>query len=115
MLTTELKKSGSNDVVVQGKLIINISSNTGGTTSTNGRLQTPSTSNLHNRTPSIISAVSSIAGSSANARYSLPAPSSPIGTTQIQSQAVTPAATSTANGGRQLSAHEDQFGALPTG
>ncbi|KAF9358513.1 hypothetical protein BGX34_008898, partial [Mortierella sp. NVP85] len=115
MLTTELKKSGSNDVVVQGKLIINISSNTGGATSTNGRLQTPSTSNLHNRTPSIISAVSSNAGSSANARNSLLAPSSPIGTTQIQSQTVTPAATSTANGGRQLSAYEDQFGALPTG
>ncbi|KAF9114580.1 hypothetical protein BGX27_010463 [Mortierella sp. AM989] len=118
MLTTELKKSGSNDVVVQGKLIINISSNIGNQ-GLNGRtLQTPATS--HQRTPSIISAVSSSGASSSNNRNSvLPAvaASSPTQTNGglPASTSATPgaAAAAAANGGRQLSPYEDQHGPLP--
>ncbi|KAF9356490.1 hypothetical protein BGX26_005182 [Mortierella sp. AD094] len=114
MLTTELKKSGSNDVVVQGKLIINISSNIGNQ-SVNGRSLQPSAS--HQRTPSVISAVSSSGvSSSTNRNSAMPAAvtSSPIQTngSSTANNSVTPAAAA-ANGGRQLSPYEDQHGPLP--
>ncbi|ORZ27896.1 hypothetical protein BCR41DRAFT_346195 [Lobosporangium transversale] len=117
MLTTELKKSGSNDVVVQGKLIINISSNTSGQAVANGRLQTPSTAISHNRSSSVISGMSSSAASSSNQRNSAqPASSSSLGTNGHvagASASITAAANSATNGGRQLSAYEDQHGPLP--
>ncbi|KAG0344375.1 hypothetical protein BG004_004534 [Podila humilis] len=132
MLTTELKKSGSNDVVVQGKLIINVSSNIGNqsTNSNNQALRAPQSS-THNRTPSVISAVSSIASSMQ--RSSLQ-PSSPMSTSPSNTNGHAAAASSstsatpapapssaaaaaasgtTANGGRQLTAYEDQHGPLP--
>ncbi|KAF8930918.1 hypothetical protein BGZ58_007936 [Dissophora ornata] len=117
MLTTELKKSGSSDAMVQGKLIINISSNTGNQ-STNGRsLQPqPSSSMSHQRSPSVISAVSSSGASSSNNRNSAqPVVSSAIPAhtngTAISSTPATSAVA--ANGGRQLSPYEDQHGPLP--
>ncbi|KAI1316561.1 hypothetical protein EDD11_009826 [Mortierella claussenii] len=120
MLTTELKKSGSNDVVVQGKLILNVSSNISTQAAANGRLQTPSTAMSHNRSSSVISAVSFNAGSSSNQRSSLqPTPSNPsninghvTGAPTTTTPAVA-AASNAANGGRQLSAYEDQHGPLP--
>ncbi|KAG0308263.1 E3 ubiquitin-protein ligase pub1, partial [Dissophora globulifera] len=114
MLTTELKKSGSNDVVVQGKLILNISSNIGGQSS---RLQAPTASSSHNRSPSVASAVSVIGSS--NPRYSLAPPAhtaSPASTNGHAPGAPSAngaAATAPANGGRPLSAYEDQHGPLP--
>ncbi|KAF9194281.1 E3 ubiquitin-protein ligase pub1 [Haplosporangium sp. Z 767] len=121
MLTTELKKSGSNDVVVQGKLIINISSNIGSQAPVNGRtLQTPSTSTSHHRSSSVISAMSSSTVSTNQRNSVVPqaAPASPASTNghvAPSSPAATAAATAanTANGGRQLSAYEDQHGPLP--
>ncbi|KAF9286602.1 hypothetical protein BGZ68_002740 [Mortierella alpina] len=115
MLTTELKKSGSNDVVVQGKLIINISSNTGNQ-GLNGRsLQAPAPS--HRRTPSTASAVSSNAGSSSTNRNSMQPGASASSPSQTHSTLapapVASPAVATANGGRQLSAYEDQHGPLP--
>ncbi|KAF9575194.1 hypothetical protein EC968_004130 [Mortierella alpina] len=114
MLTTELKKSGSNDVVVQGKLIINISSNTG-SQALNGRsLQAPASS--HRRTPSTASAVSSNAGTSTNRNSmqssALASSPSQLSSTLAPAPAAAPAV-ATANGGRQLSAYEDQHGPLP--
>ncbi|KAI1315520.1 hypothetical protein EDD11_000701 [Mortierella claussenii] len=108
MLTTELKKSGSNDVVVQGKLIINISSNIGNQ-SLNGRaLQTPGVG--HQRTPSVNSAVSSSgASSSTNRNSAQPAVAASGGA--VTNTSVAPAVA--ANGGRQLSPYEDQHGPLP--
>lgn len=113
MLTTELKKSGSNDVVVQGKLIINVSSNIGNQ-STNTRSLNPQAIS-HNRSPSVISAVSSVGGSSSTHRNST-VPATPSTTTNGQAPTGTPAAATTTpatNGGRQLSAYEDQHGPLP--
>ncbi|GJJ71877.1 E3 ubiquitin-protein ligase NEDD4 [Entomortierella parvispora] len=113
MLTTELKKSGSNDVVVQGKLIINISSNIGNQ-STNTRSLNPQAIS-HNRSPSVISAVSSVGGSSSTHRNST-VPATPAANTNGQATTGTPAATTATpatNGGRQLSAYEDQHGPLP--
>ncbi|KAG0206183.1 hypothetical protein BGX28_002318 [Mortierella sp. GBA30] len=113
MLTTELKRSGSNDVVVQGKLIINVSSNIG-TQDLSGRsLRAPAS---HQRTPSVNSAVSSNAGPPSPNRNSIQPSaltSSPSHSNGIPTP--TPAASSStgANGGRQLSAYEDQHGALP--
>ncbi|KAG0215162.1 hypothetical protein BGX31_000904 [Mortierella sp. GBA43] len=116
MLTTELKKSGSAELAVQGKLIINISSNTGNQSVANGRLQAPSTSNLHNRSPSVISAVSSNAGSAMTHRTSVqPAPPSPAASTQGQVAAIPAATTNASNGTRPLTPYEDQYGALPSG
>ncbi|KAF9956337.1 hypothetical protein BGZ70_009946, partial [Mortierella alpina] len=116
MLTTELKKSGSNDVVVQGKLIINISSNTG-SQALNGRSLQATSSTSHRRTPSTASAVSSNAGSSSTNRNSmqpgaLASSPSHINSTLAPAPVASPAAT-TGNGGRQLSAYEDQHGPLP--
>ncbi|KAG9321027.1 hypothetical protein KVV02_004988 [Mortierella alpina] len=115
MLTTELKKSGSNDVVVQGKLIINISSNTGNQALNGRSLQAPASS--HRRSPSTASAVSSNAGSSSTNRNSLQPSalaSSPSQTTSTLAPApVAAPAVATTNGGRQLSAYEDQHGPLP--
>ncbi|KAF9581951.1 hypothetical protein BGW38_000853, partial [Lunasporangiospora selenospora] len=120
MLTTELKKSGSNDVVVQGKLILNISSNTGSAPPANNRILQAAASS-HQRTPSVISAVSSVATSSTTQRNSLlqpaVAPASPA--TPSQAVASTPlstaaAAAAAANSGRQLSPYEDQYGPLPS-
>ncbi|KAF9432563.1 hypothetical protein BGZ76_010626 [Entomortierella beljakovae] len=115
MLTTELKKSGSNDVVVQGKLIINISSNTGGQSSTNSHLQpAQSTSTSHHRSPSVVSAVSSTAGSSNNRLSTAPSVVSQNSNSTTTPTPGTSAATpSASNGGRQLSPHEDQNGPLP--
>ncbi|KAF9169267.1 hypothetical protein BGX21_008274 [Mortierella sp. AD011] len=113
MLTTELKKSGSNDVVVQGKLIINISSNISNH-SVNGRSLLPSAS--HQRTPSVISAVSSSGASSSTNRNSvMPAASSPTQTNgaSTANNTVTSTAAAVTNGGRQLSPYEDQHGPLP--
>ncbi|KAI7828247.1 hypothetical protein BC939DRAFT_483487 [Gamsiella multidivaricata] len=108
MLTTELKKSGSNDVVVQGKLIINISSNIGSQATNERSLQAPAAS--HQRTPSSVSAVpSNGASTSANRNSTLPATST--NGTPISSAPVAPAVA--ANGGRQLSPYEDQHGPLP--
>lgn len=117
MLTTELKKSGANDVVVQGKLILNISSNISNQSinnqSINNRaLQAVATS--HQRTPSVISAISSNAGSSVNRNSMQPSPmalspSQPNGATAPAPIAVP----STAANGRQLSPYEDQNGPLP--
>ncbi|KAF9169539.1 hypothetical protein BGX21_000225 [Mortierella sp. AD011] len=113
MLTTELKKSGSNDVVVQGKLVINISSNTGGQSAANGHLLAHSSSTSHRRSPSAVSAVSSSAASSSTNRLSA-APNAvaqnPIITV---SNAGPSSATPAANAGRQLSPYEDQHGPLP--
>ncbi|KAF8940668.1 hypothetical protein BGZ47_007669 [Haplosporangium gracile] len=116
MLTTELKKSGSNDVVVQGKLIINISSNIANQpTATADRIRASSTSISHHRSPSVLSAVSSNAPSSSAQRQSVQsvvaAPSSPSITNGFVAQAASPSPAS--NGGRQLSAYEDQHGPLP--
>ncbi|KAG0277287.1 hypothetical protein BGZ96_002924 [Linnemannia gamsii] len=114
MLTTELKKSGSNDVVVQGKLIINVSSNTGhqGTVANGRTLQAPPTS-THRRTPSVVSAVSSNTGSISTNRNSLAVTSSPVQSTlsPVAASHTVPAATP--NTGRQLSPYEDEHGALP--
>ncbi|KAG0091821.1 hypothetical protein BGZ92_011588 [Podila epicladia] len=116
MLTTELKKSGSNDVVVQGKLIINVSSNIGNQSANTQALRAPQST--HQRSPSVISAVSSTASSMQ--RSSLQ-PSSILSTSPsnanghaASSSIVAPAAAAatTANG-RQLSAYEDQHGPLP--
>ncbi|KAK3827356.1 MAG: hypothetical protein J3R72DRAFT_457018 [Linnemannia gamsii] len=119
MLTTELKKSGSNDVVVQGKLIINISSNIGdqaAAVASRARAPSTSTSTSHHRSPSVNSAVSSNAPSSTLRHSIQPAAavaSSPAtaanGFVAQSSSASTPAS----NGGRQLSAYEDQHGPLP--
>ncbi|KAG0234674.1 hypothetical protein BGW42_006294 [Actinomortierella wolfii] len=124
MLTTELKKSGSNDLVVQGKLILNISSNVGnlggGT-----RLQTPSAS--HQRTPSVISAVSSNGGaSSSTQRNSInnlaSSPSAANGhlsanggaTSSPSPASAVLSSNATATGeSRPLSPYEDQHGPLP--
>ncbi|KAG0376130.1 hypothetical protein BGX24_008240 [Mortierella sp. AD032] len=119
MLTTELKKSGSNDVVVQGKLIINISSNIGdqaAAVASRARAPSTSTSTSHHRSPSVNSAVSSNAPSSTLRHSIQPAAavaSSPAtaanGFVAQSSSASAPAS----NGGRQLSAYEDQHGPLP--
>ena len=116
MLTTELKKSGSNDVVVQGKLIINISSNTGNQ-ALNGRSLQATSAASHRRTPSTASAVSSNAGSSSTNRNSmqpgaLASSPSHVNSTLAPAPVASPAIT-TGNGGRQLSAYEDQHGPLP--
>ncbi|KFH62337.1 E3 ubiquitin-protein ligase NEDD4 [Podila verticillata NRRL 6337] len=117
MLTTELKKSGSNDVVVQGKLIINVSSNIGNQSANTQALRAPQST--HQRSPSVISAVSSTASSMQ--RSSLQ-PSSVLSTSPsntnhaASSSTAAPApatATAATNGGRQLSAYEDQHGPLP--
>ncbi|KAF9905450.1 hypothetical protein BX616_001008, partial [Lobosporangium transversale] len=109
MLTTELKKSGSNDVVVQGKLILNISSNIGNQ-SLNGRIsQNPTPS--HQRTPSTISAVSSSATSLINRNNVQQAPIAHVNGGLTGSTPATP--TIATNGGRQLSPYEDQHGPLP--
>ncbi|KAF9160694.1 hypothetical protein DFQ26_005264 [Actinomortierella ambigua] len=130
MLTTELKKSGSNDLVVQGKLILNISSNIGNLGG-NNRLQTPSTS--HQRTPSVISAVSSNGGASssthrnsvniaasspsaANGHHAANGAASsstpvPAAAAAVPAPASTAATTSAES--RPLSPYEDQHGALP--
>ncbi|KAF8968432.1 hypothetical protein BGZ46_010874 [Entomortierella lignicola] len=113
MLTTELKKSGSNDVVVQGKLIINISSNIGNQ-SLNGGRTTLQPSASHQRTPSVISAVSSSGGSSStNRNSSLPAAIASSPTQTNGASATNGSAGANANGGRQLSPYEDQHGPLP--
>ncbi|KAF9962648.1 hypothetical protein BGZ65_008655 [Modicella reniformis] len=110
MLTTELKKSGSNDVVVQGKLIINISSNIG-SQNLNGRSpQTASSS--HQRTPSVNSAVSSSGASTSNNRNSIQ-PTSNVGTPENASPNTSVTPTASASGARQLSPYEDQYGLLP--
>ncbi|KAF9430437.1 hypothetical protein BGZ94_006914 [Podila epigama] len=116
MLTTDLKKSGSNDVVVQGKLIINVSSNIGNQSANTQTLRTPQTS--HQRTPSVVSAVSSAASSMQRSSLQ-PSPSMtstpaltngpPASASPVAAAATTPAA----NGSRQLSAYEDQHGPLP--
>ncbi|KAG0307226.1 hypothetical protein BGZ97_000463 [Linnemannia gamsii] len=120
MLTTELKKSGSNDVVIQGKLIINISSNIGNQpTASTGRTRalSTSTSTSHHRSPSVISAVSSNAPSSSAQRHSIQstatAPSNPSITNGFVAQNSSTTTTPASNGGRQLSAYEDQHGPLP--
>ncbi|KAF9957393.1 hypothetical protein BGZ70_009527 [Mortierella alpina] len=119
MLTTELKKSGSNDVVVQGKLIINISSNIGNAAASNGRvLQAPSTVASHHRSPSVNSAVSSSAASSSQRNSVQPtavpaSPASTNGNGAPSSPATAATTANAANGGRQLSAYEDQHGPLP--
>ncbi|KAG0263617.1 hypothetical protein BG011_008467 [Mortierella polycephala] len=117
MLTTELKKSGANDVVVQGKLILNISSNISNQSInnqsiSNRALQAVATS--HQRTPSVISAISSNAGSSVNRNSMQPSPmalspSQPNGATAPAPIAMP----NTAPNGRQLSPYEDQNGPLP--
>ncbi|KAG0046889.1 hypothetical protein BGZ83_007964 [Gryganskiella cystojenkinii] len=113
MLTTELKKSGSNDVVVQGKLIINVSSNIGNQSTNTRSLNPQAITQQHNRSPSVISGVSSIGGSSSTHRTSTvqPAPGTINGqaapmTTPTPSPA--PAATPAT-----MSAFEDQHGRLP--
>ncbi|KAF9351090.1 hypothetical protein BGX26_010805 [Mortierella sp. AD094] len=117
MLTTELKKSGSNDVVVQGKLIINISSNTSSQSAINGHLLAHSASTSHRRSPSAVSAISSSAGSSSTNRLSVvpnAVAQSPLSiTSNTGPSSTTPATPIAANGGRQLSAYEDQHGPLP--
>ncbi|KAF9127760.1 hypothetical protein BGW39_005652 [Mortierella sp. 14UC] len=117
MLTTELKKSGSNDVVVQGKLIINISSNIGNrSTAIAGRTRAPSTSTSHHLPPSVNSAVPSNAPSSSALRHSLQPTdtvvSSLAATNGFVAQTISPS-TPAPNEGRQLSAYEDQHGPLP--
>lgn len=108
MLTTELKKSGSNDVVVHGKLIINISSNIANP-STAARTYQPTASSSHQRTPSVHSGVSSSGASSSNNRTSMqPTPNSGTPTNASPNPS-----TAAANGGRELSPFEDQYGALP--
>ncbi|KAG0058420.1 hypothetical protein BGZ89_001298 [Linnemannia elongata] len=113
MLTTELKKSGSNDVVVQGKLIINVSSNTGhqGNVANGRTLQAPAST--HRRTPSVLSAVSSNTGSISTNRNSIAVTSSPVqsAVTPVAASPTVPAAAP--NGGRQLSPYEDEHGPLP--
>ncbi|KAF9425256.1 hypothetical protein BGZ94_007691, partial [Podila epigama] len=121
MLTTELKKSGSNDVVVQGKLIINISSNIGNhAANTNRASLQPGPS--HQRTPSVVSAVSSSAASTSNQRNSSVYPgntssTAPVSAAGASSSAAAPAspAAAVANiiNGRQMSPYEDQYGPLP--
>ncbi|KAG0220054.1 hypothetical protein BGX33_009606 [Mortierella sp. NVP41] len=113
MLTTELKKSGSNDVVVQGKLIINVSSNTGhqGTVA-NGRTLQASAS-THRRTPSVLSAVSSNTGSISTNRNSIAATSSPVQSTATPVTASLTVPVAAPHGGRQLSPYEDEHGPLP--
>ncbi|KAG0300192.1 hypothetical protein BGZ98_009372 [Dissophora globulifera] len=113
MLTTELKKSGSSEAMVQGKLIINISSNTGNQ-SVNSRSLQPqaSTASSHRRSPSVISAVSS-SGTSASANRNSTQQTNGVNANgaAVSSTPATPAAA--ANGGRQLSPYEDQHGPLP--
>ncbi|KAF9321849.1 hypothetical protein BG003_010873 [Podila horticola] len=111
MLTTELKKSGSNDVVVQGKLIINISSNIGNqSTNSNSAHSALQPGPSHQRTPSVISAVSSNA--TTNPRNSSIYPGN-VSTTPTPT-AATPASPAPAtNGGRQMTPYEDQHGPLP--
>lgn len=113
MLTTELKKSGSNDVVVQGKLIINVSSNTGhqGTVANGRTLQAPTST--HRRTPSVLSAVSSNAGSISTNRNSIAVTSSPLQSTVIPVAATPTVPAVTPSVGRQLSPYEDEHGPLP--
>ncbi|KAF9583082.1 hypothetical protein BGW38_010284 [Lunasporangiospora selenospora] len=111
MLTTELKKSGSNDVVVQGKLIINISSNTGNQAAGGRTLLAPAAT--HQRTPSVISAVSSTAGSSSLNRASSQAvPPSPANVAASSSPAQPPPTGGNAQRS-QMSPYEDHLGALP--
>ncbi|KAG0272828.1 hypothetical protein BGZ95_011388 [Linnemannia exigua] len=121
MLTTELKKSGSNDVVVQGKLIINISSNIGDqAAAVASRARAPSTSTSistsHHRSPSVNSAISSNTPASSTLRHSIQpaatAVSSPASTNGFVAQ-TSSTSTPASNGGRQLSAYEDQHGPLP--
>ncbi|KAG0345486.1 hypothetical protein BG004_003677 [Podila humilis] len=121
MLTTELKKSGSNDVVVQGKLIINISSNIGTqNANTNGNANyaalQPGTSSSHRRSPSVISAVSSNATSNPRNSSIYPGNTSIIGASSaaaVPPASPAPAAAATINGGRQMTPYEDQHGPLP--
>ncbi|KAF9432328.1 hypothetical protein BGZ76_010958 [Entomortierella beljakovae] len=115
MLTTELKKSGSNDVIVQGKLIINISSNiTSQGINVRPPQQVPAASASHQRTRSVNSIASSL---SANRNSIVPPAggSSPIqptnGTTPTDSTAT---ALPSPNGDRQLTPYEDQHGPLPS-
>ncbi|KAG0051212.1 hypothetical protein BGZ83_003997 [Gryganskiella cystojenkinii] len=121
MLTTELKKSGSNDVVVQGKLIINVSSNIGNQSANRQSLQpSSSVASSHNRTPSVISHAS-VASSASPMRNSAPisvpalasSPSVTNGHMTAPINVVSSSATPV-NGGRQLSAFEDQSGLLPS-
>ncbi|KAF9919353.1 hypothetical protein FBU30_011073, partial [Linnemannia zychae] len=111
MLTTELKKSGSNDVVVHGKLILNISSNIGNqpAAATAGRARASSTAASHHRSPSANSAVSSNAPSSTHRHSVQSTATSPVNGFVAQPTPSTPAS----NRGRQLSAYEDQHGPLP--
>ncbi|GJJ78452.1 E3 ubiquitin-protein ligase NEDD4 [Entomortierella parvispora] len=137
MLTTELKKSGSNDVVVQGKLIINVSSNIGNLSANRQSLQPNASTSTHNRSPSVLSHVS--AASASPSRSSMPGsfnahpfvassvssvpsvPSVPSIASSPSNGHVsapiaatpTPAAPAQANGARQYSAYEDQHGPLP--
>jgi len=118
MLTTELKKSGSNDVVVQGKLIINISSNIGtqsANTNSNGNGNANHTAlqagPSHQRTPSVISAVSSNA--TTNPRNSSIYPGNVSTTPTPTTAASASPAAATTNGGRQMTPYEDQHGPLP--
>ncbi|KAG0244214.1 hypothetical protein BGX31_009610 [Mortierella sp. GBA43] len=113
MLTTELKKSGSNDVVVQGKLIINISSNIGSQNS-GGQTFPAASSSSHQRTPSVHSAVSSSGASSSNNRNSTQPTPSAVSPANASPNTTT-ASTAATNGGRQLTPYEDQHGPLPQG
>ncbi|KAF9331883.1 hypothetical protein BG006_005257 [Podila minutissima] len=111
MLTTELKKSGSNDVVVQGKLIINISSNIGSqSANSNGNQSALQPGPSHQRTPSVVSAVSSNA--TTNPRNSNIYPGN-ISTTPTPTAVVPASPAAATNGGRQMTPYEDQHGPLP--
>jgi E3 ubiquitin-protein ligase NEDD4 len=127
MLTTELKKSGASDVVVQGKLIINVSSNIGNQSAAAHRQSVQTNAAIHDRTPSVASHVS--VASPTPTRNSMPIPSIPsvpsvpslasspsVNNGHVSAPAnvaSTPAATPVANGGRPLTAYEDQLGPLP--
>ncbi|KAG0353325.1 hypothetical protein BG005_007379 [Podila minutissima] len=111
MLTTELKKSGSNDVVVQGKLIINISSNIGNqSANSNGNQSALQPGPSHQRTPSVVSAGSSNA--TTNPRNSNIYPGN-VSTTPTPTAAAPASPAAATNGGRQMTPYEDQHGPLP--
>lgn len=100
-------------MVVQGKLIINVSSNTGhqGAVANGRTLQAPAST--HRRTPSVLSAVSSNTGSISTNRNSIAVTSSPVQSTVTPVAASPTVPAATPNGGRQLSPYEDEHGPLP--
>ncbi|RUP50997.1 hypothetical protein BC936DRAFT_136672 [Jimgerdemannia flammicorona] len=122
MLTLDLKKSNTNEVV-HGKLIVNISTNVTAPPRNNGNMLS-----AHNRTPSNGSSTSLAArangGESTSIsprNNSMPPPTSASGPSSNVNPPTGPAPesasrpTSNGNGDRQLSSFEDSQGPLPQG